>query len=694
MKKIFALWVLILTGFYGFSQILKPVKWSFSSQNINTKEAYLIATANIENGWHVYSLNIPDGGPISTSLTFVKSADYKLDGKTTEAPKPISAYDNNFGMQISWHENKAVFKQKIKLNKPETTVKGTLEFMVCNDKQCLPPEEVEFAIKVSANQPVNSLASADVGKPKDAETKKPVIIVDSVGIGKKDTNLNAAKTPKINIDSAQLTIKPIADKTKKQSLWAIFIAGFIGGLLALIMPCIFPMLPLTVSFFTKKADSRAKAISHAFIYGLSIIVIYVLLGLAITVFFGSDALNNLASNGVFNFLFFLLLVVFAISFFGAFEINLPNSWANKMDEKSDKGGLTGLFFMAFALALVSFSCTGPIIGTLLVQAASMGERVGPAIGMFGFSLALAIPFTLFAAFPSLLKSLPKSGGWLNSVKVALGFIELALALKFLSNVDLAYHWELLDREVFLVLWIVIFAMLGFYVLGKLKFSHDSDLPFVTIPRLFISIIVLAFTVYMIPGLWGAPLKAISAWLPPQTTQDFDLYTNTLSSPNIEQDTVKKKYASLFKAPHNLDAFFDYDQGLAYAKQQNKPVLIDFTGHSCVNCRKMEASVWSDREVLRRLQEDYVLISLYVDDKTELPEKEQYVSKYSGKTIKTLGNKWSDFQAATFATNSQPYYVIVNNTSKVLVQPQAFNLDIKNYINFLDSGLAAYRNNNK
>jgi thiol:disulfide interchange protein DsbD len=347
--------------------------------------------------------------------------------------------------------------------------------------------------------------------------------------------------------------------------------------------------------------------------------------------------------------------------------------------------------MAFALALVSFSCTGPIIGTLLVQAAAMGELMGPAIGMLGFSLALAIPFTLFASFPSLLKTLPKSGGWLNSVKVTLGFIELALAFKFLSNVDLAYHWEFLDREVFLVLWIVIFAMMGFYLLGKLKFSHDSDLPYIAIPRLFLSIITLAFTIYMIPGLWGAPLKAISAWLPPQTTQDFDLYTNTLSSPEIKQDTVKKKYAGLFKAPHNLDAFFDYEQGLAYAKQQNKPVLIDFTGHSCVNCRKMEASVWSEIEVLNRLKKDYVLISLYVDDKTDLPESEQYISKFSGKKIKTIGNKWSDFQASTFQTNSQPYYVLVNNEGSVLVPPQAFNLDVKNYVNFLDSGLTAYQN---
>lgn len=670
MKKIITATLILLLSLTGFTQILKPVTWSYSYETINEKEGNLIFKAVIDDGWHVYSQFIAEGGPIPTSFSFNKNKDFDLLGKISETPKASSAYDNNFGMQISWHEHQVIFKQKIKLNKAETKASGTLEFMVCNDKQCLPPEEVEFAITVKSNSTATISTTAETAT------------VSTIDSNKKDT------TPSKQISVA--TSKKADSETAAPSLWAIFLAGFIGGLLALIMPCIFPMLPLTVSYFTKKAGSKRKAIAHAGIYGLSIIVIYVALGMIITLIFGSDALNELASNGIFNFLFFLLLVVFAISFFGAFEINLPSSWVNKIDSQSDKGGLVGLFFMAFALALVSFSCTGPIIGTLLVQAAAMGQLMGPAIGMLGFSLALAIPFTLFASFPSLLKSLPKSGGWLNSVKVTLGFIELALAFKFLSNVDLAYHWEFLDREVFLVLWIVIFALMGFYLLGKLKFSNDSDLPFITIPRLFLAILTLSFTIYMIPGLWGAPLKAISAWLPPQTTQDFDLYTNSLSSPSISQDTVKKKYAGLFKAPHNLEAFFDYEQGLAYAKQQNKPVLIDFTGHSCVNCRKMEAAVWSDPEVLSRLKKDYVLISLYVDDKTELPENEQYISKYSGKKIKTLGNKWSDFQAEKYATNSQPYYVIVNQEGKILVPAQAFNLEIKNYTDFLDSGLSAYQ----
>jgi thiol:disulfide interchange protein len=691
MKRLIFFCLFLISVSATKAQILNPVSWNFSSEKLNDNEANLVVTATIENKWHIYSQFIEEGGPVPTTFTFKKNPDYELVGKTSESPKAASAFDKNFGITISWHQDKVIFKQKIRLNKPIATVKGVVEFMVCNDKQCLPPDELEFTISLKEYTP----SKAQIANVLDDKNTNPISVADGAATdtvkSSISSNILTADSLTTKIETSKIEIKPATlNKQISDSLWTIFIAGFIGGILALIMPCIFPMLPLTVSFFTKKSGSKRKAIYQAFIYGLSIIVIYVILGLAITVAFGSDALNDLASNGIFNFLFFALLVLFAVSFFGAFEITLPNSWVNKIDEKSDKGGLTGIFFMAFALALVSFSCTGPIIGTLLVQAATMGQLMGPAVGMFGFSLALAIPFTLFAAFPSLLKSLPKSGGWLNSVKVALGFIELALALKFLSNVDLAYHWDLLDREVFLVLWIVIFALFAFYILGKIKFSHDSDLPFVTIPRLFLSIIIFSFTIYMIPGLWGAPLKAISAWLPPQTTQDFDLYTNSLSSPKVvNSNSEQKKYAGLFKAPLNLDSYFDYEQGLAYAKKMNKPVMIDFTGHSCVNCRKMEASVWSDKEVLKRLNNDYVLISLYVDDKTELPENEQYVSKLSGKKIKTLGNKWSDFQASTYNTNSQPYYVIVNPSGEVLVTPQAFNLDIKNYINFLDSGLAAH-----
>jgi thiol:disulfide interchange protein len=487
----------------------------------------------------------------------------------------------------------------------------------------------------------------------------------------------------------------IEAKQAQQSLWAIFLAGLLGGFAALIMPCIFPLLPLTVSYFTKTAQSRGSAISKALLYGLSIIVIYVALGLIITVIFGADALNDLATNGVFNMVFFLLLIVFAISFFGAFEITLPSSWANKMDEQSDKGGFLGLFFMAATLALVSFSCTGPIIGTLLVQAATSGALLGPTVGMFGFSLALAVPFALFAMFPSWLNSLPKSGGWLNSVKVVLGFLELALALKFLSNVDLAYHWEWFDREIFLVLWIVIFGLMGLYLLGKLKFSHDSPIDSISIPRLFLAIIVLAFTVYMVPGLWGAPLKSISAFLPPLQTQDFDLYTPSITAGNRASNSSTQnnneaphKYAAIFKAPLGLNAFFDYDEGLAYAKKNHKPVMIDFTGHACVNCRKMEASVWTDKAVYSLISNDFVLLQLYVDDKTDLQPSEQTVTS-QGKKIKTIGKKWSELQISKFKANAQPFYVLLDDEGNLLVAPQGADYNPDNYKKFLQSGLDAF-----
>ena len=498
--------------------------------------------------------------------------------------------------------------------------------------------------------------------------------------------------PKLNSDRAASIPKA---KETFGSLWSIFLAGLLGGFAAFLMPCIFPMLPLTISYFTKSADSKGRAIGRSLLYGISIVVIYVVLGLMVTVLFGADALNALSTNGIFNFAFFLLLLVFAASFLGAFEITLPASWVNKMDAKSEKGGWLGIFFMAATLALVSFSCTGPIIGTLLVEAASTGTLLAPATGMFGFAVALAIPFVLFSMFPSWMKSLPSSGGWLNMVKVVLGFLELALALKFLSNVDLAYHWDWFDREVFLSLWIVIFGLLGSYLLGKLRFAHDSETSFISIPRLGLAIVTLSFTIYMIPGLWGAPLKAISAFLPPQTTQDFDLYTNSISSAGKPSDqTSKKKYGDIFHAPLNLDAFFDYDEGMAYAKKVNKPVLIDFTGHACVNCRKMESTVWPENQVLRRLQNDYVLIQLYVDDKTELPPNEQSTSSFSGKKIRTIGNKWSDFQASRFNANSQPYYVLLDHNGRMLTEPRGADYHPESFANFLDEGKTRFEGRNR
>lgn len=501
----------------------------------------------------------------------------------------------------------------------------------------------------------------------------------------------ATKVDLTNPDSEQGD-DSIANGRKTDSLWSVFLAGLLGGFAAFLMPCIFPLLPLTVSYFTKKGNSKRAGIMSSMLYGISIVVIYVVLGLLITVVFGADALNGLSTNGIFNFLFFLLLVVFAASFLGAFEITLPSSWVNSVDAKSEKTGIIGIFFMAATLALVSFSCTGPIVGTLLVEAASTGSLAAPAAGMFGFSVALAVPFVLFSMFPSWMKAMPKSGEWLITVKTTLGFLELALALKFLSNVDLAYHWDWFDREVFLALWIVIFALLGLYLLGKIKFSRTVNEAPVSIPRLLSSIIVLAFTVYMIPGLWGAPLKAISAFLPPQTTQDFDLYTNSLSvsADASTRRPSERKYAEIFHAPLNLDAFFDYDEGMAHARKINKPVLLDFTGHACVNCRKMEATVWPDKEVIQRLRNDFVLIQLYVDDKTELPENEQTISTFSGKKVKTVGNKWSDFQASRFNANSQPFYVLLDTEGNLLTAPEGANFDPTHFAAFLNKGKANFR----
>ncbi|MDP4273893.1 MAG: cytochrome c biogenesis protein CcdA [Bacteroidota bacterium] len=565
--------------------------------------------------------------------------------------------------------------------------------MTCNNSKCLPPEQVEFSIpaKQGESSKINKTAAvtaegSNLGA--SAAKKTPGLSKDSSGLKNTHSSATVKAADQIN---QTVKVKSAAESStnhERQSLWKIFLAGILGGFAALIMPCIFPMLPLTVSFFIKKNESKGSGISKALIYGLSIIVIYVLLGLLITVIFGADALNDLSTNGIFNLFFFLLLVVFAASFLGAFEIILPASWVNAADKQSDKGGVWGLFFMAATLALVSFSCTGPIIGTLLVEAASMGHYLAPAIGMFGFALALALPFTLFAMFPSWMKALPKSGNWFNTVKVVLGFLELALAMKFLSNVDLAYNWHWFDREVNLSLWIVIFGILGIYLLGKLKLPHENSIDHISVPRLFVAIITLAFTIYMIPGLWGAPLKAISAFLPPQQTQDFDLYTHQLGTAGQVQHP-SRKYGDIFHAPFNLDAFFDYEEGMAYARQVKKPVMIDFTGHACVNCRQMEAAVWTNKEVFKRLNQDYVLIQLYVDDKTELPANEQIISTFSGKKIKTIGNKWSDFQASRYHSNSQPDYVLLDNKGKLLVPTRGADYNAAGFVKFLDSGLKAY-----
>jgi thiol:disulfide interchange protein DsbD len=675
MRKLLLSLALLLASLVSQAQILQPVKWTFEVEKLNDTEALLKASAKIDKGWHLYSQFIeltPDQfGPEVTVFTFNPNPKVQWlgkveeKGKLTEEVTPL--FDN---ILVRFFSDKATFVQKVKVLAESTTVTGSVYYMVCDDKQCLPPDELEFSFKLSGFKPAGAAEVVDTAAADSAAASE----IDSVSVTEE---VSATVAP-----SAQ----PQPESASDAGLWAVFIAGFLGGLIALLTPCVFPMIPLTVSFFTKQSGSRRAGVIKALGYGLSIILIYVTLGLTVTVFFGSDALNALASDIWFNLAFFVLLVVFGASFLGAFEITLPSSWVNKMDAKSDKGGVLGIFFMAFTLALVSFSCTGPIIGTLLVDAATRGALLGPAVGMTGFSLALALPFTLFAIFPGWLKSLPKSGGWLNSVKVVLGFLELAFALKFLSNVDLAYHWGILDREVFLVLWISIFLMLGLYLIGMIKFSHDSPLAFLSVPRLMFAIAAFSFTFYLIPGLWGAPLKSVNAFLPPMATQDFDLSRSGVQAVVLhEGEQGPRKYADLLHCPHNLQCFFDLEEGLAYAKKVGKPVMLDFTGHSCVNCRKMEATVWADPAVLKRLREDYVLISLYVDDKTPLPADQQFVSEFSGKKIKTVGNLWSDYQASTFNINSQPYYVLMDHDRTLLVPPTAYDPSIPAYINFLDSG---------
>ncbi|MBD1393499.1 protein-disulfide reductase DsbD family protein [Mucilaginibacter glaciei] len=544
-------------------------------------------------------------------------------------------------------------------------------------------------VVLSPNQAKAFQKPADTVSTGDVQFTDIPTAADSIAARKKTTADSAKAKPAKAF---------AAVKEMPKSLWQIFIEGLLGGFTAILLPCIYPLLPLTVSFFTKKSGSRSKAIGQSLLYGFSIILIYVGLGLLISIIFGSSALNELATNGIFNIFFFLLLVVFGVSFLGAFELTLPSSLANKLDENADKGGVAGIFFMASTLVVVSFSCTGPIIGTLLVEAASKGDRLGPAMGMFGFSLALALPFTIFALFPSLLKSLPKSGGWLNSVKVVLGFLELGFALKFLSNVDLAYHWNWFDREIFLSLWIAIGLLLGLYLIGKIKFSHDSDVLYLSIPRVFFAIITFAFVIYMVPGLWGAPLKSISAFLPPEATQDFNLSSipggaaPAASAPAVVTSIKEKKYEANYARikTRGLDAWYDYEQALQVSKELKKPILIDFTGFNCVNCRKMEADVWSDPVVFNKIKNDYVLLQLVVDDKAKLDIKDQYVSKFDGKKKITLGDKWSDLEADRFNSNSQPNYVLLDSDGNQLVPAQGANYSIDNYIKFLDSGLAAYK----
>ena len=662
----------------SLAQIIEPVKWKFS---INEKSE-IVLQASLDKGWHLYDMNLSEGGPISTSFTFEKIEGAELSGQITTASKVTAKYDELFSMELRWFDKSAVFIQKIKIKDPEKfKITGEVNYMACNDERCTPPTSEAFELD-KKNIPASLLTDKALNNNTEEILKKELsttIETQNVAVSKNDTVVkDTAKTIATGQNTSNETKqidwwKPVIKELQNYEdssipWWIIFLKGLFWGFVAVVTPCVWPMIPMTVSFFLKRSKSnRKKAISDAFTYALSIVVIYLASGLLITILFGSSALNELSTGAIFNLLFFALLVLFAISFFGAFELTLPSSWTTKMDNKADStSGLLSIFFMAFTLVLVSFSCTGPLIGTLLVETAGSGNIIGPAIGMFGFALALSIPFALFAIFPSMMQNMPKSGGWLNSVKVVLGFLELALALKFLSVADLAYGWKILDREVFLVLWIAIFILLGLYLLGKIKFSHDSDLKYVSVPRLFMAIISFAFAIYMIPGLWGAPLKAISAFSPPLYTQDFNLYHG-----------------------ETRPQFFNYEQGMEYAKEQGKPVLVDFTGYGCVNCREMEASVWSNPKVKNIIDNKYVLISLYVDDKTPLPEIIQIEEFGKQRKLKTIGDKWSYLQRSKFGANAQPFYVLLDNEGMPVSRSHAYDKNINEYIIFLNKGLEEY-----
>lgn len=664
MRKKYFLLLWLFAAITVQAQIKDPVKFTTTLKTLSDTEAEIVFTGAIDKGWHVYSTDLGEGGPISATFNTDKMSGAQAVGKLKPVGKEVAAFDKLFEMKVRYFENTATFVQKIKFTAATYQIEGYLEYGACDDESCLPPTQVPFNLSGKTSLSGTSAEAVAVG----AEAQQEEALVDKID------SVVTAQAPV----SADILWSPVINElqafggehTQEDMSWIyIFVTGFLGGLLALFTPCVWPIIPMTVSFFLKRSKDKKKGIRDAWTYGASIVVIYVGLGLIITGLFGASALNALSTNAIFNILFCLMLVVFAASFFGAFEITLPSKWSNAVDSKAEAtSGLLSIFLMAFTLALVSFSCTGPIIGFLLVQVStSGGSIIAPAIGMLGFAIALALPFTLFALFPSWLKSMPKSGGWMNVIKVTLGFLELAFALKFLSVADLAYGWRILDRETFLALWIVIFALLGFYLLGKIKFPHDDDDSKVSVSRFFMALLSLAFAVYMIPGLWGAPLKAVSAFAPPMKTQDFNLYNSEVHA-----------------------KFDDYDLGMEYARQHNKPVMLDFTGYGCVNCRKMEAAVWTDPKVSSIINDDYVLITLYVDNKTPLSEPVKINEGGSERTLRTVGDKWSYLQRVKFGANAQPYYVLINNEGQPLNKSYAYDEDIPKYIEFLQTGLENYR----
>jgi thiol:disulfide interchange protein DsbD len=666
----------------GNAQILEPVKWTAKIEKKSGTNAILIFDGTIEKDWHMYSQFTPDGGPLPLEIAFKnQKGNYNLVGKAKEG-KTKTAFNDVFGVNETFFEGKAHIEQEITITNPDLKIVDVdFDFQVCKEV-CINSNK-KFSIAIPAAFKMEAVAT--VSEVKKDETKVTGIAVDTLSTVTKDVKSEPAKA-----EVAASKDDEIPGPAPTRSLWSIFFIAFISGFAALLTPCVFPMIPMTVSFFTKQSKSRAKGIRNAVIYGLSIIAIYVILGLIVTKIFGADALNALSTDVWFNLIFFVLLIVFAVSFLGAFEIMLPNSWANKADQQADRGGIVGILFMALALAIVSFSCTGPIVGTLLVEAASNGG-IAPVIGMLGFSSAMALPFMLFAMFPGWLNSLPKSGGWLNTVKVVLGFLELALAFKFLSNADLVLQLHLLEREVFLAIWIAIFGTLALYLFGKITLPHDSPTNHISVGRLSFGLLVLSFTVYLIPGLWGAPLKLISAFPPPQTYSESPLGFGGSANSNVNTGEINGLPEGAELGPHGIMVFHDYEDGLAYAKEINKPIMLDFTGYACVNCRKMENNVWSDERVLPILKNDVVLISLYVDDKRELPKEEQFVTA-KGDKIETVGDKWTDFMISKYKTNTQPLYVITDLEGKNLnnSKPTISYVDVEEYLIWLKTGISNFK----
>ena len=690
MKKISSFLILVMCSLSLLAQMHNPVSMSVTQNKLSDTEFEIVFSGKADAGWHVYSTDIPDGGPTAATIDFEEQTGVEPVGKLMPKGQVHTAFDNMFGMEVSYMEGEVAFVQKMRITGATYSVKGYLTYGACNDENCMPPTSVDFSYSGEGKPVVKAEPKPVVVEPKAVKAEEPKKEVEATQVAevteKTDTVAVAATNDEVAVSDYWT---PVVDKlaafgedasnAASQSLWAIFFLGFIGGLVALLTPCVWPIIPMTVSFFLKRSGDKKKGIRDAATYGVSIVVIYVLLGLIITGVFGASALNALSTNAIFNILFFLMLVVFAASFFGAFEITLPSSWSNAVDSKAESTtGLLSIFLMAFTLVLVSFSCTGPIIGFLLVEVSTLGSILAPTIGMLGFAIALALPFSLFAMFPTWLKSMPKSGNWMNCVKVSLGFLELAFALKFLSVADLAYGWRILDREVFLSLWIVIFALLGAYLIGWLRFPHDEDEyddcgnvvvnHRTSVTRFFMALASFAFAIYMVPGLWGAPCKAVSAFSPPMSTQDFNLYENEVHA-----------------------QFTDYDAGMEYAKQHGKPVMVDFTGYGCVNCRKMELAVWVDQKVADIMQNDYVLITLFVDEKTKLPEPIKVTENGQERTLRTIGDKWSYLQRSKFGANAQPFYVLLDNEGNPLNKAYSYDEDVNKYIEFLQTGLKNYKN---